>query len=469
MSDELCEHTLADVADLVHHKAISPVEVVEATLRRIEQRQPELNAFITVAADDARARASALERRLATSDAVGPLAGIPIALKDVIVTSGIKTTAGSPVLADWTPDYNATVVARLHAADAVVIGKNTLWEFAFGGPHPAFGDARNPWDPARSAGGSSSGSGAAVGGGLCFGALGTDTAGSVRAPAAMCGVVGVKPTYGRISRHGVLPVSYSLDHVAPLARTVRDCALLLQAIGGPDAADPTTSSRPMPDLDATLEDGIRGVRIGVVRADERDELDPQVQAAFDAACAVLRSEGATTTDVVLPETAGAAGVILDCEAADAHRDTLRTRPTDYAPLTRARFEAAQFTPAIDYIRAHRVRQRAIDKTAALFREVDIIALPAVVWAMPARFEPDPDHRTLADDKQVGMPRGISVIRHTSLFNLTGHPALSVPCGLSVEGFPIGLQLAGRFWDEATLLRVARSYERATDWHQQVPR
>jgi aspartyl-tRNA(Asn)/glutamyl-tRNA(Gln) amidotransferase subunit A len=464
--DELTYLTLAEIAELIHKRQVSPVEVVSATIRRIGKLDPLLGSFITVAGEQALESARSLEER--DVSAMGPLHGIPVALKDNIATVGIRTTAGSALLSDWVPDFDATVVERLRTAGAVIIGKNTLWEFAFGGPHPMYAEARNPWDPQRSCGGSSSGSGACVAAGLSYAALGTDTAGSVRAPASFCGLVGLKPTYGRVSRFGVLPVSYSLDHVAPFARTVRDAALILHAIAGPDVRDPTTSARAPGDFTSKLEDGIRGSRLGIASTSSSDDLDPQVAGALTAAHEVLQQAGAAIVEVSLPETAGAAGIILDAEAAEAHRRTLRSSPEQYAPVTRTRFEVAEYTPATDYIHAQRVRQRAIEATEAVFAQVDAVLVPAVIWGMPALLDPNMNPTAEADVKRVGLPGGVSVGAQTALFNLTGHPALVVPCGFTREGFPIGMQIAGRFWQEDVLLRIARTYERATEWCRRVP-
>ena len=356
------------------------------------------------------------------------------------------------------------MVDRLEAAGAVIVAKASLFEFAYAAFHPEFAATRNPWDLDRSCSGSSSGSAASLAGGLCYGSLGTDTGGSIRVPASLCGVVGLRPTYGLVSRRGVVPLSYSLDTVGPMARTVHDTALLLQAIAGPDAGDRTTATRPVPDYAARLGEGVRGLRVGIPRLQESENIDRDVLSAYKAACVLLEREGARLVDVALPDYTRARVVwrtICAVDAAEYHRPYLRTRAHDYHPVDRALLEMAEFIPATDYVHAERLRRRMIDEMRPTLQETDLLALPAFPCAAypldAADVEINGRRQPLAD-----------VTRSAPLFSLTGYPALVVPCGFTAEGLPTGMQLVGRPFSETELFRAAHAYEQAAGWHCRHP-
>ncbi len=454
--------TISEVSQLVHSREVSPVELAQACLDRIEALDGGLNSFVTLTAHIALAQAKAAEAAIARGEDRGPLHGVPIALKDLYATKGVRTTAHSKLLLDWVPDEDATTTRLLREAGSVLLGKLAMHEFAFGTPgfDTPFPPARNPWDVERAPGGSSSGSGVALAAGLCYGALGSDTGGSIRSPASLCGIAGLKPTYGRISRHGVVPLSWSLDHAGPMARSVRDCALLLQAISGHDPKDAASARVPVPDFSAALDQGVRGLRIGVPRdwLAEGDGTDAEVLTAFDAALVELEKLGARIVDVdsrPFMDARPVNTVILVAEAYAYHETDLRARPQDYSAGVRDRVREGAFISAADYLQAQRARSVIVASVGAILRNVDLIASPAAPRAATRFDEFDPE----------AMYRRPSF---TNPFNATGLPAISVPCGFSPTGLPIGLQLAGRAFDEATVLRAAHAYEQATPWHERHP-
>jgi aspartyl-tRNA(Asn)/glutamyl-tRNA(Gln) amidotransferase subunit A len=437
---------------------------VRAVLDRIDHINPRLNCYLTVLVERAHSRARFLEELLLAGHFLGPLHGIPISLKDNIATATVRTTVGSSIFADWVPTNSATVVTRLEAAGAVIVAKANLYEFAYGAPHLRYGPTRNPWDLERTCGGSSNGSASSVAGGLCYGSIGTDTGGSIRNPACLCGVVGLKPTYGLISRAGVFPLSGNLDHVGPIARTVRDIALLLHATAGHDLADSTTADRTIPDYAERLEDSPKGLRVGIPRIQDGELIDPDVRGAVNEAYATLEREGVELLEVQLPDYVQARTVmriISATEAAEYHRPYLRTRRSEYHPKVRSLLEVGEFIPATEYVHAQRVRQRIKNELRAVFDNVDVIALPA----FPVPAYPIGAGTVQINGKEVDEG---AATRYTTLFNLTGHPSVVVPCGFSSERLPIGFQIAGRAFDEATVLQVARAYERATKWHLMRP-
>ncbi len=461
----LCFQPLATVAELIREHQVSPLEVINAVLDETERVGRTLNCYILVFWKAARRRARALEELLSRGIYLGPLHGIPIAVKDNIAVADAPTTAGSPALRDWRPSRSATVVGRLAAAGAVVVAKANLYEFAYGAPHPQFGPVRNPWNLDRTSGGSSNGSAAAVASGLCYAALGTDTGGSIRVPAAFCSVVGLKPSFGRVSRYGVIPISESLDHVGPLARTVRDAAVVLSVIAGHDAEDPTTAVEMIPDYLQRLEDGVRGIRLGVFRPWASATTDPEVRSALEQAFSVLERAGAELQELQAPdfsEGQAAAGVIMAVEAAEYHRPYLQTRAHRYNPVLRARLESGERMLAVEYVRAQRTRQHMIQQLGEIFTTVDALILPA----HPASAYPLDARTVLVDGHEEDLFAANT--RFTRLFNLTGHPAIVVPCGFTMDGLPIALQIVGRPFEEVIMLRVARAYEQATDWHRRRP-
>jgi aspartyl-tRNA(Asn)/glutamyl-tRNA(Gln) amidotransferase subunit A len=462
----LANLTLRTLSDLLHRRALSPVELTDVYLARIEQLNPALNAYLTLTADAARAEARAAEAELTAGTDRGPLHGIPLGIKDLIPMAGVRTTAGSKILGDWVPTEDATVVRRLHAAGAVLLGKCAMTEFATGHAHnPHYGPTRNPWDQDRTPGGSSSGSGAAVAAGLAAAALGSDTACSIRQPAAYCGLAGLRPTHGRVSLAGVVPLAWSFDTVGPLARTVEDAALVLAAIAGADAADPTTEPVPVASYRAALRPGLQGVSVGVPCSYFWDRLDAEVAAAVEAALDVLRHLGAHVADVVVPgldEALAARGLIHDAEAYAYHATWLRERPQDYGEDVGARLRRGAAYSGQDVVEAQRRLARYVAEVNALLDEVDVLVAPTT--PTPAwRF--DTPRVTLGGVEEENRPLGL---RLTTPFTAVGGPTLSVPCGFSAAGLPIGLQIAGRRWDEAAVLHVGHAYEQATDWHTRRP-
>ncbi len=466
---ELVWSSMAALARLIATKEVSPVEVVGAYLERIEARDGELRAFITVCGDAALDAARRAEADLAAGRAAGRLHGVPYAAKDLYATRGVATTGGSRILAGSVPAEDATVVSRLGQAGAILLGKLNMHEFAYGpeGLNDHYGHARNPWDggEARVAGGSSSGSGVAVAAALAPGALGSDTGGSIRIPAALCGITGLKPTYGRVSRAGVLPLAWSMDHAGPMTRTAADGALLLEAMAGYDPADPSTSVLPVPDYSAALSGEAKGLRIGLLRAAFLDACAPEVAAAVEQAVAVLRGLGAQVDEVELPHLAeipAAASAIVGSEALAYHAEWLRTRPGEYQADVRERLRLGAFVSGAHYVRGQQLRalvRREID--GALTRR-DLLLAPTTPFVAPR-----------VGERQVsvgghGVDVRTSLLRFTRPFNFSGHPACSAPCGFTAEGLPVGMQVIGRPFDEATVLRAVDAYQRATDWHTRRP-
>jgi aspartyl-tRNA(Asn)/glutamyl-tRNA(Gln) amidotransferase subunit A len=451
---DLALASVADLAPRVRARAVSPVELVGAALARIAADGSRLGAFITVTAEPARAAARAAEAEIGRGVYRGPLHGIPITLKDLFDTAGLRTTVGSRILAERVPTGDATVVERLRAAGAILLGKTNLHEFAFGTTNlnPHFGPARNPHDPDRIPGGSSGGSGVAVAAGMGQASLGTDTGGSIRIPASLCGVVGLKPTYGRVSRAGVFPLAASLDHVGPLTRTVRDAALVLQAIAGPDPRDPTAARWPVPDFSAELEDGARGLRLGLLEDYAADPLaGPAVRAAVQQAARALAEAGAAVEPVRLPIVRQAGPVstaIMFAEAASVHLRWLRERPDDYGADVRSRLELGALVPAVAYLRAQQARQALGAAVGALLARYDALLGPTTPITAPRSAESRAPEVTRA------------LVAYTRLGNLLGLPALSVPFGRDPAGLPVGVQVIGRPFAEATVLRVGRALELA---------
>lgn len=459
MNDDLFFASIGEIGRLYRTGELSPVEVTRGVLERAEALNPKLNAVITLMTEEALASARNAEAAFQRGEDAGPLQGIPVSLKDLIYTKGTRTTGGSPIMRNFVPDHDATVAARLRAAGAVLFAKANTLEFAYGVIHPEFGPARNPWNPDYSAGGSSSGSGVLVSAGIGYASLGTDTGGSVRNPAALCGCVGLKPTYGRVSRFGVFPLSWSLDHVGPLARSAADAALVLKAIAGADPADPSSVPVPVPDYAAALTSP-KGLRVGVVRA-AWEGCTPDVQAAADQAVQVLAALGYTVVEVEVPSWEAIPwGLynLMSPEASSYHEANLRERPQDYSEAARKRLEVGMTEPAVDYLRAQRYRSRLIQEVGALFAQVDLLAMPT----LPASAD-----RHDAPPLMPGMGYGHVTCR-TGLFNLTGLPSVSVPCGQAADGMPIGFQLSGRAWEEATVLQAAHAFELAAGWAGRRP-
>jgi len=463
---ELVYLSLREAAERLRQRAVSPVELLDAALARTAAVEPRLRAYVTPMFDQARADARQAEQEIADGRYRGPLHGIPVALKDNYWTRGVVTAAGSKLFADFLPPEDGAVVARLRAAGAIVTGKTNMHELAIGGSttNPHYGPTHNPWQPERIPGGSSGGSAAAVAAGLCYAATGTDTAGSIREPAAYCGLVGLKPTYGRVSIRGIVPLSWSLDHAGPLTRTVEDAALVLNAIAGYDPQDLTSANVPVPDYTARLGDGLRGLRLGVPRPYFYDQLDPEIAAAVETALGVLRDLGASVEEVRFPSAAWALALfplISRPEAASFQEALLHTRPADYGDV-RVQVELGEVILAKDYLRAQRLRTAMRQELEGLLAGVDALVTPAT------RTVAHPIGQPLTEVAGQPVTPSQLWVGLTMPFDLTGTPAISVPCRFAADGLPIGLQIAGRAWDESTVLRIAAAYERATPWHQQHP-
>ena len=451
--------SIAQAQRLIRTGALSPLELVEAYVERIRRLDGRLNAFVTVTEERALARARVLQAELADGRWRGPLHGIPIALKDNIDTAGVRTTAASEVFADRVPDADAEVVTRLEAAGAIILGKLNMHEFAYGATS-AFtrtGPVRNPWDVNRIPGGSSGGSGTAVAARLCAGALGTDTGGSVRIPAAHCGIVGLKATYGLASIRGIIPLSVSLDHVGPMCRTVADAALMLHAMVGYDPRDIPSIRADVRDYASALRRPTSALRLGVPRTSFYDDVDPQILAAVERALDVLGDLTASTRDVELPARPDAGTVLVEAYA--YHADLLAEKRDLYDPSTLERIERGAGVPAADYADALYQLTLVRKAIAAVFEDVDVLVTPTLVQ-LPVSIEA----AQLSPDEVTGI-----LVRNTAPFNTYGIPAITVPCGFSREGLPIGLQLCGRALGEIDVLALAHAYEQATDWHDRTPR
>lgn len=470
-NDDLALEDLTAIGDAIAGGRITSVEVTEACLARIDLWQPRVNAFLRVYREKALAQARAMDAELAAGKRRGPLHGVPMAHKDMYYRKGEVSTGGSKIRGDWVAPVTATVLNRLDAAGVVELGFLNMAEFAAGptGHNVHHGHCRNPWDQTRVTGGSSSGSGASVGARMVYGALGSDTGGSIRLPAAACGVVGMKATYGRVSRAGAVARSWSLDHVGPLTRTVRDNARMLSVIAGHDPDDSTTSEKPVPDYEALLDGGVAGLRIGLaLPKDGLAPLDPQIGAAIQAAADTLGRLGAKVSTVTLPDFTAlyrAAEVMVKCEAAAMHRPWMEKTPELYANQVRTRMEAGFFIPATQYIDALRLRSHFVKEfLSSAMDGVDAVLLPAIPFPLPTIEETDTE--TKGGPAVLKMVAGFTGL--TRPFNTLGIPALSVPCGFDTNGAPIGMQLVGRPFDEAMLYRIGHAYQGATDFHTRVP-
>jgi aspartyl-tRNA(Asn)/glutamyl-tRNA(Gln) amidotransferase subunit A len=452
-TDDLVYLSMSRVLDLLRAGEVSSEEVTVSQLDRIAALDSRLHAFITTLRDEALAAARRADQRRRAGETLS-LLGVPVAVKDLFATKGVRTTAGSAILADSIPDDDATVVRRLYDAGAVLLGKTNMMEFAYGYPHPDYGETRNPWNLTRTAGGSSGGSAAAVATGMSYGALGSDTGGSIRSPAAYCGIVGLKPTYGRVSRHGAVPLSWSLDHVGPLARTARDAALMFDAIAGPDPLDPASVTHPVTPSATALEQPVAGLRIGLVEHFFERHVEPAVRSLALDAVTVLERLGAIVEPVTIEHSDLVSSTIMpivQAEASNYHWPNLRDQPGKYSAATRENLLLGAAVLAIDYLTAQRLRRRMTENVDAALRRFDALVFPTQPIVAPALNAYQVTESAEEDvlDVEIG---------HTGFANLTGHPALSVPCGFTEAGLPVGLQLTGRYLDEATLLRIAHHLE-----------
>ena len=458
----------SQLAGLIESRQVSPVEAAEAYFERISQVDSKLNSYITVARSEALEAARRAEAEIATGSYRGPLHGLPVAVKDQFNTAGMRTTGGSAILRDFVPDEDATVIAKLKEAGAVLLGKLNMSEFAMADiyNHP-YGTPRNPWDLTRNPGTSSSGSGAATAAFLCATSLGEDTGGSIRGPANFSGLVGLRPTYGRVSRYGVMGGSWSMDTVGPISRTVEDAAITFQAIAGHDPKDPYTWDAPVPDYRAALSGDIGGLRVGVISERmDAPNLDPEMRDAVRAAVGALGELGADAREVPIPliPTAGALSMtIIGVEWASLHRPTFEPNLAEMDHNNQIRFLTGCVIPAQAYNKAQKLRTLLRQQVLAALEEVDVLALPSGIGPAP------PVESVPGIQSQEHALAGLNArISFTGPFNLAGVPAISVPCGFTAAGLPLGLQIVGKPFAEETLFRVAHAYEQATDWHTRRP-
>ncbi|MGI8910839.1 MAG: amidase [Rubrobacteraceae bacterium] len=449
--------SLAILARAIRERSISPVEAVEACLKRIEA--DETNAFITVTPERASEAAERMEREILAGEHRGPLHGVPVALKDLIFTKGVRTTMASAFFEDFVPEYDATVVRKLEEAGAVLVGKTNTHEFAYGptGDRSFFGPARNPRDHAKITGGSSGGSGAAVAAGLCYAALGSDTGGSIRIPAALCGAVGMKPTFGRVSKHGVFPLSWTLDHVGPITRTVEDNALLLNALAGYDPRDPYSVDRPAEDFTRDLRRGVRGAVVGIPRDFYFEHVEEEIEARVRELAEVFRSLGAEVREVTIPnvwETLSAQRLTLAAEAYAVHEERLKSEPEKFDDQGLERLLNGEKLEAHRYANAQQRKLRSIEEFGHVLEMVDVILTPTV--PIPATEIGQRQTNIRSYEEAVYS----ALTRLTGPTNLNGLPSLSVPCGVTTAGLPVGAQLIGQPFDETTLYRFGHAYEEA---------
>jgi aspartyl-tRNA(Asn)/glutamyl-tRNA(Gln) amidotransferase subunit A len=454
--------TIQHLSQRIRDRAVSPVELTRDCLARIENLNPKLNAFITVLADSALDQARLAEHEIQRGNYRGPLHGIPIGLKDILDTAGTRTTAASAQYKERIPAADAEVVRRLREAGAIILGKQNLHEFAYGGSSliSFFGETHNPWNVSRLTGGSSGGSAASVASGLGFAAIGTDTAGSIRLPAAYCGVVGLKPTHGRVSARGVVPLSWSYDHVGPIANSVYDAALMLQVLAGFDAGDPASVDAPVPDFTSHLDHLPPKLRIGVPRAFFFDDLNPEIAAAIEKAIQVFRELHAEIRDDVKLEIS-TDRTLASAEAYAFHQPLVARCPELYQPATLTRIKSGEGITAADALRANRDLQASRHAIRRVFDEVDILLTPTVP-ILPASIHELREH---PDNLR---PQELIMLRNTRPFNVWEIPAISVPCGFTKDSLPIGVQLAAAPWREDLLLQIALAYEQATGWYKKMP-
>ncbi len=463
-NDDIHLLTLAQLAQRIQRKEVSPVEVTEAYLDRIDSLDFKFNSFITVSRKEALQAAGEAEKEIAQGNYRGPMHGIPLAVKDQFWTKGIRTTGGSRILADFVPNEDATVISKLKQAGAVILGKTTLTEFAMGGGIERFGPPRNPWNLDKRTGGSSGGSGAATAAFLCATSLGEDTGGSIRWPATWCGLVGHRPSWGRVSRYGVMTGVWSMDTVGPISRTVEDAAITLTAIAGQDSKDPYTWNTPVPDYRKALDGGIKGLRVGLIREQMTPEMtDVETRDAVLKATTVLEEMGAIVEEVSLPLTRHSVElslVPLLVEPAMNHSGWIRERLADYGHNNRVGLLTGSILPAAAYYKAQKLRTMLRQQVLDAFDSYDVLITPTSGKAA----------QPIMDDQVITSKENAVGIRylHTRIFNLASSPAISVPCGFSSDGLPIGLQIGGLPGADGIIMKVAHSYEQSSDWHNRRP-
>jgi aspartyl-tRNA(Asn)/glutamyl-tRNA(Gln) amidotransferase subunit A len=458
---DLNKISLLEASTLIRKGDLSPVKLVEACLDRIQRIDPLINAFITVTGEQALTQAENLESELKRGHWRGPLHGIPLGLKDLYETRGIRTTCGTSFFRENFPEDDAFVVKKLRKAGAVFLGKQNMHEIALGitNENPHYGPSRNLWDTNRVTGGSSGGSAASLVAGMCLGSFGSDTGGSIRIPASLCGVVGIKPTYGRVSLRGVIPLSWSLDHAGPLALRVRDAAVLLQAVAGYDPDDPACASHPVEEFLDQIDLGLKGIKVAVAVDEHFRQADDQVLALFDDAVFAFRDLGAAVEEVAFPDARQAAlanGTIVVTEGAAFHRQHIEENPSGFGEDVRTRLQTGAAMSGMDYAAARREQAVLRRKFERFFEEYDILLAPATPQTAPPIGKKNPAERAR------------QLTRFTAPFNLTGLPAISLPCGFTGEELPVGLQVIAGPWRERMLFRAAQAYEQAAGWYTKKP-
>ena len=459
-SNEILSLDVAGLAEHLRNKKISPVEVTKAYLDRIARIDEKIHSYITVTHDQAVAAAKKAEGEITSGNWRGTFHGVPVGLKDLLYTKGVLTTGGSKILGDYRPDYDATVWERLQSQGAVMLGKLNLHEFAYGitSSNPHWGVCRNPYALDRIPGGSSGGSAAAIVAMTAPATIGTDTGGSIRIPASLCGCVGLKPTWSRVSRHGVVPLAYTMDHVGPITRTVRDAALMLNVIAGHDPNDSTSSHETVPDYTATLSSGVKGIRVGVIR-ELMNALSNDVSKAFQAAMKQLTTLGATVDEVSIPSLPMASVVntiVTFTEALEYHEEWMRTRPNDYGEDVRRLLESGMAITGVAYVRAQRARAKILADALAAMEHHDVLAAPGSAITAPKIGET----RIVVGSTEQRVDVVNEILRFTAPFDCTGQPALAMPIGLGSDGLPLSMQIIGRPFDEPAVIRVAAAYEAA---------
>jgi len=466
-SENSCYLSVAELCRLIRKKEVSPVDVVKAHLTRIEAFEPALNSFITLLPEQAMGEAREAEREIQAGQYRGPLHGIPIGLKDVFQVKGVRNTSGSKIFDHFVPDFDSTVALKLKEAGAILLGKLNLNQFSYGttGENPDYGNMHNPWELDRVTGGSSGGAASATASAQCALAMGTDTGGSIRIPSALCGLVGLKPTYGRLSRYGITPLSWSQDHPGPITRTVEDCALVMNAVAGYDPRDTSSANISISDFTQALTNKIKGLKVGVPKEFFEEPIDSEVEHSVRNAIELLSQLGAEVLEISWPmyhESKAISSTILMAEATTYHSQLMKQHSSNLDPKVRLRLEAGYFISAVDYLQAQRARRLFYQRSCDLFKKVNLLAGPTV---------PIPACKIGTEEVQIGKTRlGVlpALSQYTRSFNLTGFPTITVPCGFSKNGLPIGFQMAGKPFDEMTVLRAAFAYEQATDWHQRRP-
>ena len=455
--------TITEVAEAIASKEVSPVEIAAAMLQRIDELDGRLKSYATVMADSAMAAAQKAAQEIDAGMSRGPLHGVPIAVKDLCFTKGIRTMGAAKVLTDHVPSFDGTVIAKLKSAGAILLGKLNLTEGAMGGYNPEFDIPKNPWNPDRWTGSSSSGSGVATAAGLCLGSLGSDTGGSIRFPSAACGIVGIKPTWGRVSRYGVLALAESMDHVGPMTRSVADAGIMLEAIAGFDPNDPTSLPNPVPNMLEGIGRGIAGVRIGFDENYATNDIDIELAEAVRAGVEVLATQGAEIVDVQLPdvdEYVSAWPTLCSTEAVLAHAATYPSQRDDYGPWFQGWLDMGAQVSGADYAKANNLRAACTGHLKRVFEGIDVLVCPSMS-APPHVITPEILYGPKED-------RSTKFQRFTVPFDYNGAPTLSVPCGMSSEGLPLSIQFVGKHLTEPLLCQVGHAYESSTPWHNLHP-